>query len=663
MYFFTSSLIFIVDKYIFLYHNSFITMKWRVLMTIKEIAQLAGVSISTVSKIVNGKDDSINQKTRERVLEIVKEYNYTPYASVKLVSEAKTFVLGVLLNSFTRSSLFLNGAIAVAQKNGYGLLVYDSLGSLETELKNITTLCKSQVDGVIWEPVNYESKEHEQYFKKYKIEVCRINAPFDSSHYFIDFTQIGYEATKLLLSYGHTKVGCLIRRGSIRSKLALEGFKKCLLEHGIPFRDNMILPEENDEWQNQIFAHLLTGIISTHFTSAQLLVEDLEKKRLQMPYNLSLISLRDDLRGITQPSKISSIRIPNYEFGSFVCERLIEKCEKSQLHAENFQTAYPLENTHSLDVPYFSQTKQIVVVGSINIDVILNVTELPQPGQVASTNTSFTSPGGKGANQAVAVAKLGHQVSLIGKVGNDYDSALVYSIIEENHVNTLGILRDPQAETGKAYIHLQDNGESTITLLNGANETLSPEEILMHKDLFQNTSYCLIQTEIPENAVEAAAHLAHECGVKTILKPAVMKRLHPSIMKYTDIFVPNKTEADLLCPEETTIEGKAEAFIRHGAKSVIITLGHLGCYIKDPNFTGYLPAVHFSTIDTTGAADAFIGALAAYLTDGYPIEHAARIATYAAAFSVARQGVIPALIDRNSLEAYIKKVEPDIIQF
>ncbi len=157
----------------------------------------------------------------------------------------------------------------------------------------------------------------------------------------------------------------------------------------------MILPEENDEWQNQIFAHLLTGIISTHFTSAQLLVEDLEKKRLQMPYNLSLISLRDDLRGITQPSKISSIRIPNYEFGSFVCERLIEKCEKRQLNTENFQTAYPLENTHSLDVPYFSQTKQIVVVGSINIDVILNVTELPQPGQVASTNTSFTSPAEK----------------------------------------------------------------------------------------------------------------------------------------------------------------------------------------------------------------------------------------------------------------------------
>ena len=630
-------------------------------MTIKEIAQLAGVSISTVSKIVNNKDDSINPETRKRVLAIVKEYNYSPYANVRLVSEAKTFVLGVLLNSTTKSSLFLNGAIAVAQKNGYGLLVYDSLGSLETERKNITTICKSQVDGVIWEPVNHDSKEFEHYFKDYRIEVCCINAPFDPDQYFIDFAQISYEATRLLLSYGHTKVGCLTKRDSIRSEMALEGFKRCLLEHGVAFRDNMVLPAETDEWYNQVFVHSLTGIISTHLASAQSLVEDLARKRLQIPYNLSLISLSDDLRSNIQSSKISSIRIPYYEFGAFVCERLIEKCEKRQCETEEFHTAYPLENTHSLDIPFSSHTKRIVVVGSINIDVTLNVTELPQPGKVTSTNTSFTIPGGKGANQAVAAAKLGHGVSLIGKVGNDYDSALVYAIMEENHVNTQGLMRDPQAETGKAYIHLQGNGESTITLLNGANETLRPEEILMHKNLFQNAGYCLLQTEIPEDSVETAARLAHECGVKNILKPAVMKRLLPSIMQYIDIFVPNKTEAGLLCPEESTVEGKAEAFVRHGAKSVIITLGHLGCYIKAPTYTGYLPAVNFSTIDTTGAADAFIGALAVYLTDGYPIEHAARIASYAAGFSVARQGVIPALIDRNSLEAYIKKVEPDII--
>lgn len=630
-------------------------------MTIKEIAQLAGVSISTVSKIVNNKDESINPETRKRVLGIVKEYNYSPYASVKLVSEARTFILGVLLNSTTKPSLLLNGAIAVAQKNGYGLLVYDSLGSPETELKNITMLCKSQVDGVIWEPVNQKSKEYEHYFKEYRIETCCINALFGQEQYFIDFSQISYEATKLLLSYGHTKVGCLIRHGSIRSEMALEGFKKCLLEHGVPFLDNMVLPAEQNEWYNQVFAHSLTGIISTHLTTAQSLVEDLSKKRLQIPYNLSLISLRDDLQRNDQSSKISSIRIPYYEFGSFVCKRLIEKCEKRQCQQEEFHMDYAPENTHSLDIPYSHHAKRIVVVGSINIDVTLNVAELPQSGKTASTNTRFIIPGGKGANQAVAVAKLGHKVFLIGKVGNDYDSGLVYSTMEENHVNTQGLMRDPQAETGKAYIHLQDNGESTITLLKGANGTLCPEEILTHKELFQNASYCLLQTEIPWDSVETAARLAHECGVKNILKPAVMNQPLPSLMQYIDIFVPNKMEAELLCPEETTIEGKAEVFVRNGAKSVIITLGRSGCYIKDPFFTGYLPAIHFSTIDTTGAADAFIGALAVYLTDGYPIDRAAQIATYAAGFSVARQGVIPALIDRNSLETYIKKMEPDII--
>lgn len=629
-------------------------------MTIKEIAQLAGVSVSTVSKIVNNKDESINPETRKRVLEIVKEYNYTPYANIKLLSEAKTFVLGVLLNSTTKSSMFLNGAIAIAQRNGYGLLVYDSLDSPETELKNITTICKSQVDGVIWEPVNSESKKHEHYFRECQIEICYINYPADPDCYSIDFFQIGYETTRILLSYGHTKIGCLAKSGSRRSEMVLDGFKKCLLEHGIPFRKNMVLSAESSRGFDQVFAHSLTAIVSTHFAFAQLLVEDLTQKKLTIPGNLSLISLRNDLPDNNEPSKISSIRIPYYEFGSFVCQRLIEKCEKQPCKTENFQTAYPLENTHSLDIPYSCHPKRIIVVGSINIDVILNVAELPQPGKVVSTSTSFVIPGGKGANQAIAAAKLGYEVSLIGKVGNDYDAAKVYDVMEEHHVNTQGVMRNPQAETGKAYIHLQNNGESMITILNGANETLRPEEILTHKSQFQNASYCLLQTEIPEESVETAARLAHQYGAKNILKPAVMKRLLPSLMKYIDIFVPNKTEAELLDPTGTTLEEKAEAFVRAGAGSVIITLGHSGCYVKDPTFTGYLPAIHFSTVDTTGAADAFIGALAVYLTDGYRIEQAARIAAYAAGFSVARQGVIPSLIDRNSLEAYIKKVEPNL---
>ena len=159
-------------------------------MTIKEIAQLAGVSISTVSKIVNGKDANINTETRNRVLKIVKEYNYTPYGTVKNTSDARTFILGVLLKSAVKTNRFINGAVSTAQNNGYSVLLYDSKDSPESELKNITSLCKNNVDGVIWEPVCNKSLEYERYFAENNIEVCRISAPAEPSSFFIDFSLI-----------------------------------------------------------------------------------------------------------------------------------------------------------------------------------------------------------------------------------------------------------------------------------------------------------------------------------------------------------------------------------------------------------------------------------------------------------------------------------------
>ena len=126
-------------------------------MTIKEIAQLAGVSISTVSKIVNNKDQNIHPETRSRVLKIVKEYNYTPYGTVKNLSNAKSFLLAVLLRSSDFSPLLLNGILETAQEHGYNVLLFDSQADLQTELKHITTICQKRADGVIWEPVSRDS--------------------------------------------------------------------------------------------------------------------------------------------------------------------------------------------------------------------------------------------------------------------------------------------------------------------------------------------------------------------------------------------------------------------------------------------------------------------------------------------------------------------------
>lgn len=630
-------------------------------MTIKEIAQLAGVSISTVSKIVNNKDDNINAETRSRVLKIVKDYNYTPYGTVKNTSEAKTFVLGVMLASVYQTNHFVNGIIFTAQQNGYSVLIYNSNHDMDMELKNITALCKNHVDGVIWEPVSRQSLDHRRYLKKEGIAVCFINASETAFSYSIDFTKIGYQATKLLIQNGHTKLGCLINPGSSRSNLALEGFKKCLFDNSITFNSSMILPVNSTDWHTGILSHIPTGIFSTHYASSLVLMEYLAKIRFTVPFDLSVISLREGVGESISFPKISSIKIPYFEFGSFVCKRLIEKCEKKAGDNKDFFIDYSTDNTDSIDIPFSSHAKKIIVVGSINIDITLNVDELPQPGRTVSTNKHTVIPGGKGANQAVGAAKLGNEVSLIGKVGNDYDSTIVYTCMEENHVDVQAVRRDPHSETGKAYIYVQNDGESMITILTGANQNLTAGDVLPYHKLFENAGYCLLQTEVPEDAVEAAARLAHSYGVCNILKPAAMNHISDTLMELIDIFVPNRKEAELLCPEVPDIEGKADAFLKKGAKIVIITLGHSGCYIKSPEFTGYLPAADFTPVDTTGAADAFIAALAVYLSSGFPIAKAAKIATYAAGFCVSRQGVIPALIDRNSLETYIKRIEPDIL--
>ena len=127
-------------------------------MTIKEIASLAGVSVSTVSKVVNNKDQDINPETRKRVLKIVKEYNYTPYGAVKNTSQAKTFLLGVLMRNTDRNSQVVRGILQTAQAHGYTILLFDSQNDASLELKHITTLCKNNVDGLIWEPVSQDRK-------------------------------------------------------------------------------------------------------------------------------------------------------------------------------------------------------------------------------------------------------------------------------------------------------------------------------------------------------------------------------------------------------------------------------------------------------------------------------------------------------------------------
>lgn len=626
-------------------------------MTIKEIAKLAGVSISTVSKIVNHKDENINPNTRSRVLSIVKEYNYTPYGSAKQLSGARNFVIGLLLQNAPKTNQLLNGIMECAGKNGYGLMVCDSLKNMDQELKNITSLCRHKVDGVIWEPLSPQSADYARHFFGQDIPFCAINAPqgFEAEYsYRIDFMQMGYSATQALVDRRHVRPGCLLKDGSARSAAVFEGFKKCLFDHQLTFTDSMHLSSPRGGWYSDIVSRRLSGIVSSHYDLSIQLIEQLDRLRYRLPYELSLVSLRDDVRESLRFPGISSIRIPYQEFGEFVCRQLIAKCESRRLPSQEFETPCKLENTLTLDIPLSSRTRKIVAVGSINMDVTLNVDELPQPGKTIITNMHTVIPGGKGANQAVGAAKLGADVFLIGKVGNDNYAAMIYGAMKEFQVDSSGISREPGSETGKAYIHVRGDGESTITILQGSNQLLTPADIRSCCHIFENVGYCLIQTEIPLAAVMEAAKIARMGGAKTILKPATLKSVDRSLMQYIDIFVPNQQEASTLAPGIRDVEGQAGYFQEMGADIVIVTLGQKGCYLHMEGCRQYFPAPSLTAVDTTGAADAFIAALAVYLLRGNSMKRSIEAASCAAGFCISRQGVIPALADKNSLETCLQ---------
>ncbi len=632
-------------------------------MTIKEIAQLAGVSISTVSKIVNNKAQNISPETRERVLRIVKEYNYTPYGMVKNTSNAKTFLLGVLLRTTRQPGMMLGGILQAAQEKGYHVLLFDSDNNIHTELRHITAVCQKKLDGIIWEPVSHESAQYAHYLEEQGIFVCYINGGITMPSYRIDFKKMGYLLAQKLIDYKHSRITCLLTKNSRRSDSVFSGFRKCLYDNNIPFDENLILYSGDMSHLRKVMTCGVTGIASSHFTASLRLYEQLDTLHYDIPSDLSLVSLEDDSPESISFPRISGIKIPYFDFGRFICEALIHKCEEEIASSSNltFTADYSFSNEDSINIPSFFRSKKIVTIGSINKDMTFNVDGFPQAGKTIRILNATTTVGGKGANQAVGAAKLGREAFLIGQIGNDVDSTFIMETLAREGISNRGIHRDKYLPTGKAFIFIENNGESAITVMSGANANLSPEEVKACQHLFENAGFCLLSTEIPLPTILEAAKISKKYGAQNILKPAALKEIPEMLFQYSDILIPNQKEAAALCPKCKSVEDQAEYFFHKGMETVIITLGEGGCYLKTAQTSKYFPAADFASIDTTGGADAFISALASYLIEGYTLEQSIRIATYAAGFCISRQGTVSALVDKNTLETHIGQSEPELL--
>lgn len=628
-------------------------------MNIKEIADLAGVSPSTVSKIVNKKDGSIGSQTRERVLRIVREYNYTPYAFAAGAVK-KTWLIGILLRSFPSVDPVINGVISAAQERGYTVMLCDSTLSREQELKHITALCKNKVDGILWEPVCEDSLADSRHIEEMNIPYLTIG-PVGKDSLCLPYEKLGYELTKELVIRKHRDIACLLSEGR-RTAAFLAGYRRCLFDYHITGEESLVFHGVNEELLYQLGTRRISGVVASHYDCSLAFWKLMHSLHYKIPEDFSLVTLRDSKPSQFFTSEISAYTVDGAGFGAQVCRRLISRIEKCKEEEGNTVfREFTLDSRRTADIPFHLQSERITVVGSINIDTYLNVSKLPGTGKTVTTSSSSVYPGGKGINQSIGAAKLGRRVSLIGNVGADLDADRIYRELQEYGVDTSGVRRCPKTDTGRAYIFVEAGGNSMISILTGANDTVTPEDIRRQEQLFEHTGYCLIQSEIPVETVLEACKTARSHQVKTIFKPSALSDISDELLSRVDILIPNEDELGELCKEGGSLKEQAAELFCRGAKTVIVTLGGRGCYVKTGQWEEYVPAADFPAIDKTGASDAFISALAAYLLYGYQLREAVRIATYAAGFCVSREGVVPALIDKSSLEAYIQQKDAGLL--
>ncbi len=303
---------------------------------------------------------------------------------------------------------------------------------------------------------------------------------------------------------------------------------------------------------------------------------------------------------------------------------------------------------------------RIVVVGSINLDLVAATPRIPVAGETIAGLTFRTFPGGKGANQAVAAARLGGSVSMIGKLGGDVFGVQLRDSLEEANVNTDAVEVAP-GSSGVALITTDVKGENAITVVAGANGQLSPADIEANVDLIRGAGIVLTQLEIPLDTVEYLAAITAAEQVPLVLDPAPARPLPPSVTKRIDWLTPNETETCVLTgrrPGELfdgSLEDAANALLDLGSRNVILKLGNRGCYLALSDGTRrLLPAYPVYAVDTTAAGDAFNGAFAVALMNGQDPFAAASWASAVAAISVTRAGAQTSMPTTSEVDRFLE---------
>jgi ribokinase len=298
----------------------------------------------------------------------------------------------------------------------------------------------------------------------------------------------------------------------------------------------------------------------------------------------------------------------------------------------------------------------ILVVGSSNTDMILQLDRLPRPGETRLGGDFKTAAGGKGANQAVAAARAGGAVTFIARLGSDAFGDQAMAAFQTDGIDAGHVVRDRRSPSGVALIFVAPDGANCIGVAPGANARLAPADIRRARAAFADARVLLLQLETPLATVSAAADLAVRSRLRIILNPAPAQPLPDTLLRRVSVLTPNETEAELLTGRKVSTPAEAAAAARalraRGPETVIVTLGARGAHVAAEGVDALVPGYPVTPVDTTAAGDVFNGALAVALAENQPLLTAVRFAHAAAALSVTRLGAQPSAPTRRAIDRF-----------
>ena len=637
-------------------------------MNIKDIAGLAQVSTSTVSKVINGRDKDISEATRQKVQTIVRQYQYAPYANVN-VNPCRINTLGLVLPARESNAFSLLFQLQrIANDRGYSVLITCADEDTEEALRHIRLMLAKRVQGIILacpklaEPV---AKLIDKNTALLLLDNCSDLQNADIVY--SSAKQAGYIACRYLIDQGHREIAYLTSEDAYPGG-AFEGYKRALYEHEIPFFPHLYFcgatsAEAGNIGTHQFLEKPVTAFLCSDSEVAYSVCRTLQNAGRRVPDDYSVASCADSSFATLASPAITAAGCATEALAKAAIDAILQRIEgAAPLAPQKIMRPPELVLRESVAPPTDGRgaSGKIIVVGSMNIDTVVHVPRLPTAGETVLSSGVTLLSGGKGANQSVGAGKLDGQVYAIGCLGGDADGKKIYSNLLANRVNTEGVIFHNDELTGHAFISVPANGESTITVYPGANQRLDERQIKKCEHLFNTAAFCLLSPEIPMKAVRAAIRLCKKKHVQIMLKPAALETIEAELLCNIDFLIPNEKELHALLPGSGTIEEKAELFFQQGVRHVIVTLGARGGYVRSAHLTEFFPASDFTPVDTTGAADAFISALAVYLSEGKMLSAAIRYASYAAGISVTREGVQNAMADRATMELYRQEIVAEL---